>query len=555
LFLYSFAQADTTVPVCLNGASEWNDAHNLGEASTIFVPDNYTTIQAAVDAAIAGDTIMVRNGSYFENVKINTTVNLVGIDFPTIDGSFNPSMWGLPSIRVDASWVNISGFIIQHTPPSPRENDAGVWIIGNYCSLDRNVIHWNFYGIHIFYQSSNNTMSDNLIENNYDGIICEGSKHTIIGNTVSKNIGGILVSNCRTTLMNNTVAENGDRGIILQANETIMRNNTLKSNTYNFYFHENLPEQLINDIDTSNIVDGKPMYYWLNQCDKEIPSNAGYIAIINSSNITATNLDLRNNGQGVLIACSSNVTVYNCNFSKNWWGIYSWSSNNISIHDNNFISNYIQVETNSSNSWDDGYPSGGNYWSNYNGTDFYSGRYQNETGSDGITNVAYSIDVNNKDNYPLAAPISSFYVGNWSGIPSEIHAVSNSTISSFNLNETEKTIRFNVTGADYTLGFCRATIPKIVSQDMWQNNYTVLVDNHPPLEVRNWTDAENTYLYFSYQHSQHEITIVPEFPSLTLLLPVLTLAAVAVIMPKTRKKTLHYTMPNLCPQRNYRKTP
>jgi len=56
------------------------------------------------------------------------------------------------------------------------------------------------------------------------------------------------------------------------------------------------------------------------------------------------------------------------------------------------------------NLWDDGYPSGGNYWSNYAGVDFYSGPYQNETGSDGIGDTRHVIDENNWDNYPLMEP-------------------------------------------------------------------------------------------------------------------------------------------------------
>jgi len=57
-----------------------------------------------------------------------------------------------------------------------------------------------------------------------------------------------------------------------------------------------------------------------------------------------------------------------------------------------------------SSSWDDDYPSGGNYWSNYTGVDVKSGSYQNETGSDGIGDTPYIIDANNIDDYPLVVP-------------------------------------------------------------------------------------------------------------------------------------------------------
>ena len=56
----------------------------------------------------------------------------------------------------------------------------------------------------------------------------------------------------------------------------------------------------------------------------------------------------------------------------------------------------------SANVWDDGYPSGGNYWSSYNGTDVLRGTYQNETGSDGIGDMPYG-----QDRYPLMNPWTS----------------------------------------------------------------------------------------------------------------------------------------------------
>jgi hypothetical protein len=57
------------------------------------------------------------------------------------------------------------------------------------------------------------------------------------------------------------------------------------------------------------------------------------------------------------------------------------------------------------NIWDDGYPSGGNYWSDYNGTDLHSGAYQNVTGSDGMGDTPYVIDMNNLDHYVLFNPV------------------------------------------------------------------------------------------------------------------------------------------------------
>jgi len=93
--------------------------------------------------------------------------------------------------------------------------------------------------------------------------------------------------------------------------------------------------------------------------------------------------------------------------ANNWYGIRLDSSGNNVFYHNNFINNtqHVYVVTlGFANSWDDGYPSGGNYWSDYDGVDFCSGSYQNESGSDGMGDTPYVIDEDNQDNYPLMKP-------------------------------------------------------------------------------------------------------------------------------------------------------
>ena len=48
-------------------------------ARTIVVPDDYSTIQQAVNAAVDGDTVHVRAGTYIEDVLIlNKSISLIG---------------------------------------------------------------------------------------------------------------------------------------------------------------------------------------------------------------------------------------------------------------------------------------------------------------------------------------------------------------------------------------------------------------------------------------------------------------------------------------------
>jgi hypothetical protein len=95
-------------------------------------------------------------------------------------------------------------------------------------------------------------------------------------------------------------------------------------------------------------------------------------------------------------------------------GIWVWSSteSNNTIYHNSFVNNGKQVSTSGSplpspaplNVWNDGYPSGGNYWSDYTGVDVKSGPNQDQPGSDGIGDTPYTIDSNNMDHYPLMSP-------------------------------------------------------------------------------------------------------------------------------------------------------
>jgi hypothetical protein len=50
--------------------------------------------------------------------------------------------------------------------------------------------------------------------------------------------------------------------------------------------------------------------------------------------------------------------------------------------------------------WDDGYPSGGNYWSDYAGADAFSGPDQDVPGSDNIGDTPYQISTGESDRYP-----------------------------------------------------------------------------------------------------------------------------------------------------------
>jgi len=138
-----------------------------------------------------------------------------------------------------------------------------------------------------------------------------------------------------------------------------------------------------------------------------IINNDDGVHILNySSNNSIVGNILTNNGVGIEFHKSSNNTLSGNNIKNNdFYGVWLDSSSYNKLYHNNFIDNTQQVYSYAStNVWDYGYPSGGNYWSDYTGADLYSGPNQNVTGSDGIGDTPYVTDENNTDNLPLMSP-------------------------------------------------------------------------------------------------------------------------------------------------------
>ena len=136
-----------------------------------------------------------------------------------------------------------------------------------------------------------------------------------------------------------------------------------------------------------------------------------------------------------------NNTISDNNLANNLYSINLVSSSQNLIYHNNFINNSRQLYSNSSiNAWHSGYPTSGNYWSDYVGIDDFRGPNQDQLGSDGIGDTSYIIDANNTDHYPLMKP----YGGpNDIGIPS-IQSLKNTVGQGYNLFVTVKLINYGI---------------------------------------------------------------------------------------------------------------
>jgi len=345
------------------------------------VPSEYSTIKEALNNAAEDDMILVEGGCYAEGqIDIfKNNVTLVGVGTVTLNG-----LRTKPALKIVADFVTVKGFTVQNSSCGIYVEGHGNNITGNsilnhgtlngYCgihlyrafdsaicsntmmSIDYSVNVNLEYGIFVD-SSSNNTICMNKASNAADihSVICWGkygialylsSNNTVSLNNVSNSQVGIWIySSSKNTFISN-VASNNWSGIILDASSlNKLRNNNMTNNSGNFGVRlENLasPSKAINDVDTSNTVNGKPIYYWVNRFDASVPLDAGCVVLVNCRRIKLQNLNLANNLHGALLLNTSDTQICSNNIMSNYagwesygagiWMLFNSSNNTVSLN-------------------------------------------------------------------------------------------------------------------------------------------------------------------------------------------------------------------------------
>lgn len=120
------------------------------------------------------------------------------------------------------------------------------------------------------------------------------------------------------------------------------------------------------------------------------------------------NIVAYNGGYGIYVADAYDTTIDHNIVFRNGYGIgFLGDARFNRAHHNDIVRNTVQaVDQPGSNAWDNGYPIGGNYWSDYTGRDLCSGPNQDVCPDpDGIGDIPYVIGPAAQDNYPLARPL------------------------------------------------------------------------------------------------------------------------------------------------------
>jgi parallel beta-helix repeat protein len=280
---------------------------------------NYSTIQAAIDAADENDTITVDPGTYNENIDLNKSINLVGAGAGvTIINSSNSSDH---VIEITSNGVNLSEFTLI----GPWSGDlpvGGLYLNNsNRTKIENVTVSKIRLGIYLDSFNHFNSLINCNVTNTYIGLYLQSSNsnNSIIKSTVNNNAAGIYLNNSNfNTFSNNTLDSNLNWGIFLRNS----KGNNLLENSF-----------------------------------------------INNS-------------------------------ARGYWGVTLNISSNNTIFHNNFINNTNQAQDDGGNTWDNGYPEGGNYWSDFD----TPGEGCVDANNNSICDAPYNISGGgNQDRYPVTS--------------------------------------------------------------------------------------------------------------------------------------------------------
>ncbi|UCF11620.1 MAG: right-handed parallel beta-helix repeat-containing protein [Thermoplasmatales archaeon] len=225
----------------------------------------YQYIQNGIDNAYEGYTVFVRNGTYYENVLINKTINLDGENKTNtiIDGSGSEHV-----IVISASNVRVSGFSIQHSGNKLFNAGIKTLTLDSNVTICNNIIQENDIGVFLnyAYPESWNIVKGNIIQNNRDGIYSHWANNNFITeNIIQNNSDDGIEMECSqvSTISGNIINGNGECGIYLRAasNDNVIREkNTIEQNAIGI----NLDNSNKNIIAKNNFIDNQDQAHFSN---------------------------------------------------------------------------------------------------------------------------------------------------------------------------------------------------------------------------------------------------------------------------------------------------
>jgi parallel beta-helix repeat protein len=254
----------------------------------------------------------------------------------------------------------------------PESNNTGIYsykqnltimnlkIIEFWCAIEleyssdnciiNNEITDNTRGVRIF-SSSNNTISGNSITNTKQGITLTAAYSNIYANNItSSSEYGIKLFWSFNNISENRITNSGCGVSFDDCTRNVFRNNSFNDNSHVFSMSGSPFQKYIQDVDSSNLVNGKPICYWIDKHDLAVPTDAGWVALVNCSRIRVEDLNL-DDGQEIWLILTTDSTVAKNMLTNNRVSIYIKEAANNTIEENSLTDSDcgIQLEESSNN--------------------------------------------------------------------------------------------------------------------------------------------------------------------------------------------------------------
>ncbi len=327
-----------------------------------------TRIYIRPNGSIEPSTVSIeRNGNVYtftDNVQASLFVEKDGV---VIDGAgFKLQGTGANDYRANLPERKYD------TRTTPESNNTGIYsysqkltimnltITEFYCAIEleyssdnqiiSNTIAHNFRGVVIF-SSSNNTISRNTIARNIQGVTITGAHNNIHGNNIADNSEYcIKLSWSFNNITENTLTNSSCGVSFLASTHNVFRNNTFAQVNQIFWVESSSFQDYIQDLDDSNTINGKPICIWVNKEDLTVPTNAGWVSLVNCTTIQIENLNF-SYGQKISLISTTNSTISKNTFTNNQVCIFLEESANNTIQKNTFTNceGGIQLKDSSNN--------------------------------------------------------------------------------------------------------------------------------------------------------------------------------------------------------------
>lgn len=360
------------------------------------------SIQEALDLAMPGDVVQVPSGLYHQTIAVTKAVVLRGVDDgggrPVIDAGGRAS-----GIVLRGAGCTVEGLAVINSGSS--ELDAGIKVAAANVTLRQVWITQNRRGIMVqsaegckvlgcritgnengifLYQARASEISDCVISRNSDGVtiweseegtlsrnrvnenqrygiyLVSSTKNYLVGNVAENNSAGLyLVNSPGNAVLDNRFGNNTDRGVYLQkSGQNVFKLNQISGSPRNFDYYMDQEtgagreyQYLNNDIDSSNLVESRPILHLVQASDQNMDASpiSGPIFCIRCQNLTIQNLRVEDDLRGVFLYQSRGCLLQNNTLRNNsLFGIEAYESSGNLFRQNNISRSPVGVYLESS---------------------------------------------------------------------------------------------------------------------------------------------------------------------------------------------------------------